>query len=278
MTHDLAAALSGVDLAVLAVPSASFRENLRRVLAHLESQTVLLSAVKGLEAESGLRMSQVVRQESGNTPRRATCVLSGPNLSREIARGLPAATIVACEDLSTAEEVRDALMSPSMRVYTNEDVTGVELAGALKNIIAIGAGMCDGFAYGDNAKAGFVTRGLAEITRLGVAAGANALTFIGLAGAGDLIATCYSVLSRNHKVGMELAKGRSLDEVIASLGGQVAEGVATTRAARALAARLGVEMPITEKMYAVLFDGLDPRQGVADLMGRAPKHELHGVR
>jgi len=173
--------------------------------------------------------------------------------------------------------VRDSLAGPSFRIYTNEDVTGVELAGALKNIIAISAGMCDGFGFGDNAKAAFLTRGLAEITRLGVAAGARALTFIGLAGVGDLMATCYSPLSRNHVVGMELAKGRGLEEVLASLG-QVAEGVGATVAARALAQRLGVEMPITEKMYQVLFEGLDPQQGVVELMGRELKHELHGVQ
>jgi glycerol-3-phosphate dehydrogenase (NAD(P)+) len=173
--------------------------------------------------------------------------------------------------------VADLLMGPLFRVYTNEDVAGVELGGALKNIIAIGAGMGDGFGYGDNAKAAFLTRGLAEIARLGIAAGAQPLTFIGLAGVGDLMATCYSPLSRNHAVGVELAKGRRLDDVLQALG-QVAEGVTTTIAARHLARRLGVEMPITEKMHQVLFEGLDPHQAVAELMVREPQHELHGVR
>ncbi len=275
VTADRQVVLRDADLLALAVPSETLRDNLRALRPHLDSNTLVLSAVKGLERESGKRMSEVVGEELPDL-RSPICVLSGPNLSREIAQGLPAATIVACENLATAETIRDALMSPLFRVYTNEDVAGVELAGALKNIIAIGAGMCEGFAYGDNAKAGFITRGLAEIARLGIAAGAQPLTFLGLAGVGDLMATCYSPLSRNHRVGIELAKGRPLDEVLASLG-QVAEGVATTVAARELARRYGAEMPITEMTYQVLFEGLDPRRAVAELMLRAPRHELHGV-
>jgi len=274
VTHDMAEALADTGLAVIAVPSATMRDNLRWMRPHLEPQTIMLSAVKGLEADTGKRMSELIEEELPSaTP---LCVLSGPNLSREIARGLPAATIIASRDLGAAEAVRDLFMSPTFRVYTHDDVAGVELAGALKNIVAIGAGMCDELGYGDNAKAGFLTRGLAEIARLGVAAGAKPLTFIGLAGVGDLMATCYSALSRNHTVGVELAKGRPLAEVLASLQ-QTAEGVTTTVAARNLARRLNVEMPITEQIYRVLFEGLDPRRGVAELMGRAPKHELHGV-
>ncbi len=277
VTGDLRETLAGAGLLVIAVPSSTLRENLRSLRPHLDPETMILSAVKGLEADMGRRMSEVIEEELAGALRTPVCVLSGPNLSREIARGLPAASVVACENIAAAETVRDSLAGPSFRIYTNEDVTGVELAGALKNIIAISAGMCDGFGFGDNAKAAFLTRGLAEITRLGVAAGARALTFIGLAGVGDLMATCYSPLSRNHVVGMELAKGRGLEEVLASLG-QVAEGVGATVAARALAQRLGVEMPITEKMYQVLFEGLDPQQGVVELMGRELKHELHGVQ
>jgi len=276
VTNDRQAALDGADLLVIAVPSTTLRENLRDLRANLASATLLLSAVKGLERDSGKRMSEVTHDELPSLER-PLCVLSGPNLSREIARGLPAASIIACEDLATAETVRDVLMGPLFRVYTNEDVAGVELAGALKNIIAIGAGMCEGLGYGDNAKAGFITRGLAEIARLGVAAGAQPLTFLGLAGVGDLMATCYSPLSRNHRVGIELAKGVTLDDALASLG-QVAEGVTTTVAARKLARRYGVEMPITEMTYRVLFEGLEPRQAVDELMLRAPRHELHGVR
>ena len=276
ITHDHKAALEDVDLLVVAVPSSTLRANLRAIRPHLNPDTLVLSAVKGLERDTGQRMSEIVREELPEA-RSPLCVLSGPNLSREIAQGLPAATIIACEDAATAENVRDAFMSPSLRVYTNNDVAGVELAGALKNVIAIGAGMCDGFGYGDNAKAGFITRGLAEIARLGIAAGAQPLTFLGLAGVGDLIATCYSPLSRNHRLGVELANGRALDDALSSLG-QVAEGVPTTRAAMTLSRRHSVEMPITEKMYQVLFEGLDPRRAIAELMLRSPKHELHGVR
>jgi len=269
-------ALAEAGLLVIVVPSSTLRDNLRALRPHVAPSTLVLSAVKGLEPDSGKRMSEIVREE---LPQLATpiSVLSGPNLSREIARGLPAASIIACGDLPTAEKLGALLMSPLFRVYTNEDVAGVELAGALKNIIAIVAGMCDGLGFGDNAKAGIVTRGLAEIARLGVAAGARPLTFMGLAGVGDLMATCYSTLSRNHTVGVELAQGKALDDVLASLG-QTAEGVVTTVAARDLSRRLGVEMPITEKLYEVLFEGLDPRRGVAELMGRRPKHELDGVR
>jgi glycerol-3-phosphate dehydrogenase (NAD(P)+) len=277
VTHDLGEALAGAGLVVLAVPSSSLRENLRRLRPHLDGDAIVLSAVKGLESETGKRMSEVIGEELGAALTTPICVLSGPNLSREIARGLPAAAIVASDDLPTAETVRGLVMGPSFRVYTGDDVVGVELAGALKNIIAIGAGMGDGFGYGDNAKAAFLTRGLAEITRLGLAAGAQALTFSGLAGVGDLIATCSSPLSRNHTVGRELAKGRPLDEILSSLE-QVAEGVTTAVAARRLARRLGVEMPITEKTCQVLFEGLDPHQGVAELMMREPRRELHGVQ
>ncbi len=273
---DCAEVVRGADLLVLAVPSETLRENLRALRPFLSPDTPVLSAVKGLERDTGKRMSKVISEELPGL-RRPLCVLSGPNLSREIAGGLPAATIIACADLTMAGLVRDALMSSLFRVYTNEDVAGVELAGALKNIIAIGAGMCDGFAYGDNAKAGFITRGLAEIARLGVVAGAQPLTLLGLAGVGDLVATCYSPLSRNHRLGIELAGGRSLEEALALLG-QVAEGVATTVAARRLARGYDIEMPITEMTYQVLFEGLDPRRAVASLMHRAPRHELHGVK
>jgi glycerol-3-phosphate dehydrogenase (NAD(P)+) len=275
VTHDRALALAAADLLVVAVPSPTLRDNLRSLRPYLEPDALVLSAVKGLERDSGKRMSELFREELPDRPR-PLCVLSGPNLSREIAQGLPAATIVACDDLAIAEIARNALMSATFRVYINEDVAGVELAGALKNIVAIGAGMCDGLGYGDNAKAGFITRGLAEIARLGIAAGAQPLTFLGLAGVGDLMATCYSPLSRNHRVGVDLAKGRALDDVLSSLG-QVAEGVTTTAAAMELARRHGVEMPIVEKTYQVLFEGLEPLRAISELMLRSPVHELHHV-
>ncbi len=272
-TRDLAAA----ELVVLAVPSQTVRENLRRTAPHLPAGAPLVSAVKGLERDTAKRVSEMAAEELPGRPPALFCALSGPNLSREIAQGLPSASVVACTDPGVAARVRDVFMSPAFRVYTTEDVVGVELGGALKNLIAICAGMADGFAYGDNGKAAFITRGLSEITRLGVAAGASPLTFAGLAGMGDLVATCYSPLSRNRRVGEELAKGRSLAEALASLGDQVAEGVDTTRAALMLARRLGVEMPITEALSRFLFEGLDPRRALLELLVRAPRAETAGL-
>jgi len=185
--------------------------------------------------------------------------------------------VVAAEDEAVAEKAQWLLCAPNFCVYTNTDVIGVELGGALKNIIALGAGMVDGLGYGDNAKAAFITRGLTEIAALGVALGANPLTFAGLAGVGDVIATCASPLSRNHYVGVELAKGRSLKEIVDSMTG-VAEGVSTTIAARDLAQQLGLGVPVTEKIYQVLFEGADPRQAIAELMTAEAKHELAGEK
>ncbi|HEY8490528.1 MAG TPA: NAD(P)H-dependent glycerol-3-phosphate dehydrogenase [Dehalococcoidia bacterium] len=272
--HDPARALAGAALAVFAVPAQRLRENARALREHLPPDAVLVSASKGIELGSHRRPTEVLREELGAD--RPACALSGPNLAREIAEGLPATSVAACQDEAAAEAVRAAFMSPRFRVYTNTDVTGVELAGALKNVIALGAGMGDGFGYGDNAKAAFITRGLAEMSRLGVAAGANPLTFAGLAGLGDLAATCYSRHSRNRYVGEQLARGRPLDEIAAGMA-HVAEGVTTTIGARELARELGVEMPITEGMFRVLFEGLDPHRAVEELMGRAPTHELRGI-
>jgi glycerol-3-phosphate dehydrogenase (NAD(P)+) len=225
---------------------------------------------------TGRRMSQVLEEELPNHLHPQICVLSGPNLALEIARGKPASTVVASRNGYAAAKAQEMLMSPTFRVYTNEDVIGVELGGALKNIIAIGAGICDGLGYGDNAKAAFITRGLVEITRLGVAAGANPLTFAGLAGMGDLVATCASPLSRNRFVGEQIAKGKRLEEVLASMK-NVAEGVYTTVAALRMAKELGVEMPIAQATYQVLFEGLDPRKAVIELMGRPPRPEWEGI-
>lgn len=204
------------------------------------------------------------------------CVISGPNLSAEVAAGLPAAAVVASADLRAAERVQQAFMSTTFRVYASADVVGVEVAGALKNVFAIGAGLADGLGFGDNGKAALLTRGLAEMTRLGLAMGAQPLTFAGLAGMGDLIATCYSDLSRNHRLGRELAAGRSLEEVLRDMD-EVAEGVNATRAVCILARRLGVEMPIAEMMGRILFEGAELRRAVVELMLREPKHELSGL-
>jgi glycerol-3-phosphate dehydrogenase (NAD(P)+) len=271
----LSEALAGAKAVILAVPSQTMRQNMALVAEHLEKSMLIMSAAKGLEIGSNKRMSQVIAEEIDPSFWPNICVLSGPNLSREILLNLPAATVVATSKESVARTAQRLLATPNFCVYTNTDVIGVELGGALKNIIALGAGMADGLGYGDNAKAAFITRGLTEITALGVVLGANPLTFSGLAGLGDLIATCSSPLSRNHYVGVELAKGHSLQQIVASMT-TVAEGVTTTIAAWNLAQQLGVEMPITEKIHQVLYGGVDPRRAAADLMGAETKHELMG--
>ena len=275
ITNSLSDALAGAKAVMLVVPSQSMRQNIKLVAKHLDVSMLIISAAKGLETGSNKRMSEVIADEIEPRFWSSICVISGPNLSREIIRGSPAATVVASKNEATARIAQKLLTTPNLCVYTNTDVIGVELGGALKNIIALGAGMADGLGYGDNAKAAFMTRGLTEITALGVALGANPLTFSGLAGLGDLVATCASPLSRNHYVGVELTKGRSLNEITSSMTG-VAEGVSTTIAAWNLAQQLGVEMPITEKIYQVLYEGVDPRKAAAELMGAEAKHELAG--
>ncbi|HKB48388.1 MAG TPA: NAD(P)H-dependent glycerol-3-phosphate dehydrogenase, partial [Ktedonobacterales bacterium] len=236
--------------------------------------TIVVSGSKGIELGTHLLMTQVLEQELPLGTRVAA--LSGPNLAIEIARGMPAAAVVAARDHATAEEARTALNTARLRIYTGDDVVGIELGGALKNIIALGVGISDGLDYGDNAKASFMTRALAEISRLALAAGANPLTLAGLAGLGDLIATCSSPLSRNRTLGLELAKGRALDDVLAERK-SVAEGVTTTRAALEMAADLGVELPITAAIASVLFEGASIIETVSALMLREPKRELEGL-
>ncbi len=276
VTASLDDAFSQAHLVLFAVPSKSLRANALRIGGAIRPDAVVISATKGLEVDNGLRMSQVLAQELPQSIRSHICALSGPNLSGEIAQEWPSTTVVASEDEQSASAAQAALMTPYFRVYTNRDVVGVELGGALKNVIAVGAGISDGLGYGNNTKAAFVTRGLAEITRMGVAAGANALTFAGLAGLGDLVATASSPLSRNRYLGEQLARGRSLEEIQASMQ-NVAEGVDTSAAAVKMAKQLDVEMPITETTYRVLFQGLDPHQAVIELLGRAPQPEWAGV-
>jgi glycerol-3-phosphate dehydrogenase (NAD(P)+) len=275
-TASLDEALDRAGLVILAVPAKDMRANVRLVRGHLDSSMLILSAAKGLELDSAMRMSQVISEELDRRFHPNICVLSGPNLSKEIARGLPATTVVAARDASVAARVQKMVATPLFRAYVNTDVVGVELGGVLKNVIALAVGMVDGLGYGDNTKAGLVTRGLAEITRLGVTAGANPLTFAGLAGLGDLVATCASPLSRNRYVGQELARGRPLQEITASMMG-IAEGVTTTVAALKLAGEFKVEMPIAQQVCRVLYEGLDVRQGIAELMGRELKHEFADI-
>ena len=272
VTHDPTEALGGADLTILAVPSNTLRQNVKTVSEYIDDETVVVSAVKGLEIETGSRMSEVIRQELDGAAPTPISALSGPNLAREIIRGKLSSTVVASPNEEAAKKAQAILNSSVFRVYTNTDIIGVELGGALKNIIAIGAGICDGLQMGDNVKAAFMTRGLVEIARLGVAAGAKPMTMAGLAGMGDLIATCSSNLSRNHQVGMLLSRGKALAEIRSEMH-NVAEGINTTAAARAMAAELGVEMPITDVTYRVLFEGMSVDRAVAELMGRAPTPE-----
>jgi glycerol-3-phosphate dehydrogenase (NAD(P)+) len=265
-------AMASATLVILAVPSHQLRSNIQSVRDYLSPGTIVLSATKGLERPGGERMSQVLEQELPKQLHAAICALSGPNLAREIIQGKPCSSVIASRNVENAEKAQSVLMSANFRVYTSDDVIGVELGGALKNIIALGAGFADGIEAGDNAKSAFITRGLAEITRLGVAAGAQPLTFAGLAGLGDLIATCSSPLSRNHYVGKQLALGRTWTEIRESMD-NVAEGVNTTTAALEMAKRLGVEMPIAEVTYRVLFEGLPAQEAAGELMERPARSE-----
>jgi len=276
VTDSMPEATVGSDVVLLAVPAQTMRANVARLRPYLSPETILVSATKGLEIGSCRRMSEVIGEELSPDIRERVVAISGPNLAREVARGLPATTVVAGRDPARLALVQELLRTPTFRVYTNPDIVGVELGGALKNVIALAAGICDGLQAGDNAKAAIITRGLAEITRLGVAAGAQALTFAGLAGLGDLVATCASRYSRNRHVGEQLALGFSLAEIQASMA-MVAEGVPTTLAACELATRLGVEMPVAQLMRQVLFEGKSIPEAAVELMAREPKSEFYGV-
>jgi len=272
VTSQPEAALQQADLVIIAVPSDRLRENVLRIMPHLRTGAIILSAAKGLELPTARRMSQVIEEVLPAGFHSGICVLSGPNLAKEIVQGKPASTVIAGRDPDATQKAQNALMSRDFRVYTSKDVLGVELAGALKNIVALGAGIGDGMEAGENAKAAFITRGLAEMTRLGIAAGADPMTFAGLAGLGDVVATCSSRLSRNRYVGEQLAMGRSWPEIRESMD-NVAEGVNATRAALILARELDVEMPIAEMASRVLFDGLSPQKAMAELMGRPARSE-----
>lgn len=275
ITDELATAVRDSALVVIAVPAQATRELAGRLEPVLAPGALVVIAAKGLELGSGRRLSEVVAAELNPRRRRSVVALSGPNLAGEIVRELPAASVLASRHRPSAVSAQAMLSTPRLRLYVTGDVIGVELGGALKNVMAIVAGIADGLGYGDNGKASIMTRGLAEIARLGVAAGARHATFAGLSGLGDLVATCASPLSRNHYVGCELGRGRSLAEIQAGMT-SVAEGITTTRAARELARRFGVEMPITEQLHAVLFEGKTAHAAVADLLSRAAGDELAG--
>ncbi|MCY4575061.1 MAG: NAD(P)-dependent glycerol-3-phosphate dehydrogenase [Chloroflexi bacterium] len=276
VTPYMSQAVSDADLIIVCVPSPTFHQNLQRLREGNPSRDVpIVSATKGLDRVDGLRMSEVFAQEMGQDALRQYCVISGPNLSHEVADGLPSSAVVASATEEMAERAQAALTSKVFRVYASTDVPGVELGGSLKNIVAIGAGMIDGMGFGDNAKAAFIARAIAEITRLGIAAGAQPLTFSGLAGVGDLVATCYSRLSRNRYVGEELGRGRNIAQIIEDLN-EVCEGYNTTPAAIRLAERLNVETPITLETHRVLHEGLNPREAIESLMGRPATTEFPG--
>jgi glycerol-3-phosphate dehydrogenase (NAD(P)+) len=263
---------TATDLVIYATPSTHLRATVEATARHLAPGADLASVVKGLERDTLLRMSEVIVAAAAVSPRRVAA-LSGPNLASEIARGLPASAVVAAEEPELADRVVGRLGRREFRLYINRDLLGVELCGALKNIVAIAAGAADGLGFGDNGKAGLITRGLAEMTRLGIAAGANPLTFAGLAGVGDVVATCGSTLSRNHRLGVELAKGRRWKDLERDLPG-TAEGAYTVDAALGLAMRHGVEMPIAQEVHNALFEGKSVQRCLIDLLNRESKDEL----
>jgi glycerol-3-phosphate dehydrogenase (NAD(P)+) len=256
------------DLIVVVVPSRFVRSTLEQFAPHLRADALIVSATKGLDEKTHQRMSEVAADVLG----REIAVLSGPSHAEEVARGVPTAVTVAGKEFQTLEKIQHAFMGPTFRVYTSDDVIGVELGGTLKNVIAVAAGILDGIGLGDNSKAALMTRGLAEIARLGAALGANPETFSGLSGVGDLIVTCASRHSRNRSVGERLGKGESLEQIMGGMK-QVAEGIWNAKAARDLAREHGVDVPITEEVCLIVEDGKDPRQALTDLMTRTPKAE-----
>lgn len=269
ITHDPAHAARDADYLVIAIPSQYLRTTLAPFQPLLTDGQPAISVVKGIENNTFLRPSQIIEQAIGP---RGTVALTGPSHAEEIARRMPASVVAASADLELAKQVQEMFSTERFRVYTNQDLIGAELAGALKNIIGIAAGISDGLGYGDNAKSALLTRGIVEISRFGISLGAEPETFAGLAGIGDLITTCVSLFGRNRAVGMRLGKGETLQEILQSMG-SVAEGVSTTRAVHDLCLQKGIEMPITEAVYKVLFEGLPPKEATDLLMSRPTRQE-----
>jgi glycerol-3-phosphate dehydrogenase (NAD(P)+) len=270
-THDPAAAADGAEVVVLVVPSQTLRTNLTEWAGVLPGDAVMVSMMKGIELGTTRRMSEVVAELTGAPPERIA-VVSGPNLAAEVAARQPAASVVACVDEAVAEKLQQVCATAYFRPYTNTDVVGVELGGAVKNVIALAVGIAKGMGMGDNSQASIVTRGLAEITRLGLSLGADAATFAGLAGVGDLVATCLSPLSRNRTFGERLGQGQTVEEIVASTS-QVAEGVKSAESILELARAQGVDMPIVEHVAAAVHDGLPPGEIVRRIMSRSTKAE-----
>jgi glycerol-3-phosphate dehydrogenase (NAD(P)+) len=272
-TGEFEEALTNAHIVISVMPSNHCQRLFESMRPFLQPDMLFVSATKGLEEQSLLRMTEVIAQVIGNRFRPRLGALSGPSFAKEVARGDPTAVTIASPDTELTQTIQQELSDPRFRLYTNDDVVGVELGGALKNVIAIAAGVCDGLGLGHNSVAALITRGLAEITRLGVACGGQRETMSGLAGLGDLVLTCTGGLSRNRSVGVELGRGRNLTDIIAGMHGMVAEGVLTTNAAVGLAKARGVEMPISEKMHAILHDGKSPREAIHELMTRSVKSE-----
>jgi glycerol-3-phosphate dehydrogenase (NAD(P)+) len=274
-SNDLAEALRGADIVVSVMPSNHCRRLFESMRPFLRPEMLFVSATKGLEDGSLSRMTEVITQVLCPDRNFALRIgaMSGPSFAKEVARADPTAIAIASSDTELSQTVQQALSDPRFRLYTNQDVVGVELGGSLKNVIAIAAGVCDGLGFGHNSVAALITRGLAEMTRLVVACGGQRETMSGLAGLGDLVLTCTGGLSRNRSVGVELGRGRQLPEIIAGMHGMVAEGVLTTNAAVGLAKSYGVEMPITAKMHGILHEGKSPREAMHELMTRSAKSE-----
>ncbi len=270
---DLEEAVKNVDVILTTVPSQAVRGVLQQISPYINSNQVIVNASKGLEQKTLLRISEVVEAV---LPGQSYVALTGPSHAEEVCKEMPTTIVVASKERKTAEYIQDIFITPTFRVYTNPDLIGVELGGALKNVIAFGAGIADGLGFGDNAKAAIMTRGIREIARLGKAMGANLATFAGLTGIGDLMVTCTSMHSRNRRAGILIGEGKSLDETLKEIG-MVVEGITTTQAAYQLAKECSIEMPITEEIYRILYEGTNARDAVTNLMTRTRTHELEEI-
>ena len=271
-TLSLEEALGGAELVVFATPSHATRDIVRNALPFLHQHVPLLTVAKGIENETLMTMTQLLEDCLPEAFHPSIAILSGPSFAKEMAAGMPTVVTIAAHHEKVAQRIQGALQTETFRTYTSVDVIGVEMGGALKNVIAIAAGISDGLGFGLNARSAVITRGLAEISRIAVAMGANPLTLMGLAGLGDLVLTCTGDLSRNRRVGIELGKGRSLEQILADMT-QVAEGVKTARSARDLSRKVGVELPICDQVHAIMYEGKSPRRALVELMTRAPKRE-----
>jgi glycerol-3-phosphate dehydrogenase (NAD(P)+) len=273
ITSDIAETQIETDLIVIAIPTPYVRKTIKPFKNHYLPGTPIVSVIKGIENETLMRGSEILRDVLGEQP---IALLLGPSHAEEVARKLPTTVVIACNDIQVAKEIQDIFITERFRVYTNTDVIGVEIGTSVKNVIAIAAGICDGLGFGDNSKAALITRGLAEMMRLGVAMGGQRDTFSGLAGLGDLITTCVSPYGRNRLVGEQIAKGKKLSQILEEMD-QVAEGILTTKSVCKLANKYNVEMPITKEIYNVLFEDKDPIKAVNELMVREPKSEIEEI-